>query len=73
MRREEDAMDTQPLYDFEPDDEPAEQRIDETQHLLAGYRRLTPTQRAALLELIDDAVEGYLARRDPAETLRALG
>lgn len=73
MRLEDDEMDMHPLYDSEPGDELVDQLIDETQHLRAGYRRLKPTQRTALLEVIDDAVEGRPWLGDPAETLRTLG
>jgi len=56
--RQEVIMSTQPRPDLEVDSQLLEQLEDEEQHLLAGFRRLSPSERANLLELVDSVVEG---------------
>lgn len=46
-------MSVQSLSHLEADTELREQLQDEEQHLLAGFRRLSPSQQLSMLELVD--------------------
>lgn len=46
-------MSVQSLSHLEADTELREQLQDEEQHLLAGFRRLSPSQQLSTLELVD--------------------